>query len=315
MKQLVSIIIPTFNRGNLIKETLDSIINQSHANWECLVIDDGSTDNTEEILQKYINKDPRFQFYKRSHELIKGVSVCRNIGFKISKGEFINFVDSDDLMTPNHIEIHLKNFSNNNIECSVTNAKIFTNNKENTKGFWSKNIFAEDIVSEMIKNDVLWAIGSVIWKRSAFKNLNTPFFEDLICSEEWAMHLFQIVNGCKYHIDLETTFLVRNHENRVGKISSLSKTMSIYKARIYILDLLKSQNCLTKQRELYLLKDVFFALRLTIKNNYFKLMLNILGFVLKNLVFFKNKGYAFKILFVAFPIYSVTRKGEKLFKI
>jgi glycosyltransferase involved in cell wall biosynthesis len=314
MNQLVSIVIPTFNRANLIQETLESIANQTYSNWECLVIDDGSTDNTDDVLNNIIKTDSRFKYIKRHNNKIKGVSSCRNIGFENACGEFINFIDSDDLITSNHIEFHLKNFSKIDIDCSVSNAKIFIDNKENIKSFWSKNIDADDIVLEMIKNDVMWAMGSVFWRKSIFKN-SKPFQEDLICSEDWAMHLIQVINNLKYIISQETTFLVRNHENRVGKSIGFEKISSIFRSRICILDLLNSKKNLTNQREMYLLKDVFFALRLSIQFSFSSLMILILKYLVKNFLNFNNKLIILKILLFAFPVYFLTKKGERLFKI
>ncbi|HEX9600942.1 MAG TPA: glycosyltransferase family 2 protein, partial [Mariniflexile sp.] len=65
IRPLVSIIIPTYNRGHLIGETLESVLCQTYDNWECLVIDDGSTDNTDALVQGYLNKDNRIKFYHR----------------------------------------------------------------------------------------------------------------------------------------------------------------------------------------------------------------------------------------------------------
>lgn len=101
---LVSIIIPTYNRANLIQETLDSIIAQTYQNWECIVVDDGSTDNTEEILELYKLKDWRFRFYKRPDTLVKSGNSCRNYGFELSKGSWVNFFDSDDIMLPDFLQ-------------------------------------------------------------------------------------------------------------------------------------------------------------------------------------------------------------------
>jgi glycosyltransferase involved in cell wall biosynthesis len=103
-KGLVSIIIPTFNRAHIIGETLDSVIAQSYASWECILVDDGSTDNSEELIQQYIQNDSRFKFYKRPKTKAKGANACRNYGFKKSKGEFVNWFDSDDIMHPDFIK-------------------------------------------------------------------------------------------------------------------------------------------------------------------------------------------------------------------
>ena len=107
MNPLVSIIIPTFNRADLIAETLDSVREQTYQEWECLVIDDGSTDATEAVLKQYINKDQRFQYHKRPISFGKGANGCRNYGFSLSKGQFINWLDSDDLFSEDKLQAQI----------------------------------------------------------------------------------------------------------------------------------------------------------------------------------------------------------------
>jgi glycosyltransferase involved in cell wall biosynthesis len=106
---LVSIIIPTFNRGQIISETLASVENQIYKNWECIVIDDGSEDNTQELLNFFSQKDKRFKFFKRNRTT-KGAPTCRNIGIEFSKGEFLYFFDSDDIMYPELLVTFISEF-------------------------------------------------------------------------------------------------------------------------------------------------------------------------------------------------------------
>ncbi len=101
---LVSIIIPTFNRAHLIGETLDSVLAQTYTNWECIVVDDGSTDETNKLLATYCEKDARFQYPHRPNDRPKGANACRNYGFELSKGEYIQYLDSDDLISQNKIK-------------------------------------------------------------------------------------------------------------------------------------------------------------------------------------------------------------------
>ena len=100
---LVSIIIPTYNRAHLIGETLDSVLVQTYENWECIIVDDGSTDNTSKLLESYVQKDSRFQYHHRPSNRLKGANACRNYGFELSKGDYIQWLDSDDLLAENKI--------------------------------------------------------------------------------------------------------------------------------------------------------------------------------------------------------------------
>lgn len=91
----VSIIIPCYNYAHFLPETLDSIRLQTYSNWECIIVDDGSTDNTKEIAQYYILQDSRFKYL---HQNNGGAASARNAGIEESKGEFIQFLDADDLI-------------------------------------------------------------------------------------------------------------------------------------------------------------------------------------------------------------------------
>jgi glycosyltransferase involved in cell wall biosynthesis len=105
---LVSIIIPTYDRAHLISETLDSVLAQSYSNWECIIVDDGSTDHTIEVVEGYVKKDSRFQYHHRPNTRPNGANACRNYGLECSKGEFVQFLDSDDLISSNKIKVQIE---------------------------------------------------------------------------------------------------------------------------------------------------------------------------------------------------------------
>lgn len=104
---LISIITPTYNRCSLIGRTLDSLIEQSYKNWECLVVDDGSVDYTPELLEFYCSKDPRIKYFCRPTFYPKGANSCRNYGFEKSWGQFIQWLDDDDLLSKQKLEIQI----------------------------------------------------------------------------------------------------------------------------------------------------------------------------------------------------------------
>jgi len=127
---LVSIIIPTFNRGHIIHETLDSIIAQTYENWECFVVDDGSTDDTNEVLQEYCNQDPRISYSVRPANRPKGANACRNIGLEKSNGQYIVFSDSDDVLSTLCLENRIKHFKAHEVDILVMCMGIFSNLNE-----------------------------------------------------------------------------------------------------------------------------------------------------------------------------------------
>jgi len=128
---LVSIIIPTYNRAHLIGETLDSVLAQTYTNWECIIVDDGSTDNTDEVVGNYVKKDSRFKYYHRPDEHLPGGNGARNYGFKMSKGEYVNWFDDDDLMMKNFVENHIKIIQFKNAEISICDLEIYSDTNQN----------------------------------------------------------------------------------------------------------------------------------------------------------------------------------------
>ncbi len=97
-EELVSIIMPAYNCGDFIGETLDSVINQSYKNWEVIIVDDCSTDNTAEVVKEYIKKDNRIKYHKL--EKNSGAAVARNKAIDLATGKYLAFLDSDDVWFP-----------------------------------------------------------------------------------------------------------------------------------------------------------------------------------------------------------------------
>ncbi|MCB0820960.1 MAG: glycosyltransferase family 2 protein, partial [Bacteroidetes bacterium] len=102
---LVSVIVPCHNYGHFLSETLDSLIAQTYPHWECLVIDNGSEDNTVEVAKQYMQADKRFVIYSIP---LSTTSRTRNFGIARSKGQFVLFLDSDDQIAASKLEKSIK---------------------------------------------------------------------------------------------------------------------------------------------------------------------------------------------------------------
>ncbi|WP_415375378.1 glycosyltransferase family 2 protein [Patiriisocius sp. Uisw_017] len=171
MNPLVSIIIPTYNRASLIIETLDSILLQTYKNWECIIVDDGSTDNTDEIISSYILKDSRFQYYHRPIERTKGGNACRNFGFEVSKGDYIQWFDSDDLMVSDHISTKINTFINN--DCDFVVAQTANFNHEKTFPAYKYTKMAYGITFEdFIQRKIHWYTYDVLLVRGIAEKIS-----------------------------------------------------------------------------------------------------------------------------------------------
>jgi glycosyltransferase involved in cell wall biosynthesis len=100
---MISVIVPVYNREDLVSETIDSVLKQTYLNWELILVDDGSTDNTWVILESYSKRDARIKAFKRDREP-KNANTCRNIGAVNARGRYFVFLDSDDLLLPTTLE-------------------------------------------------------------------------------------------------------------------------------------------------------------------------------------------------------------------
>lgn len=168
---LISIIIPTFNRAHLIGPTLDSITDQTYQNLECIVVDDGSTDNTPEVMADYVKRDSRIQYHHRPPEHKPGGNGARNYGFKISKGKFIMWFDSDDLMMPEKIQLQLETILKNNIDFSISAFRDFTDEILKTKYKHQRNLNQELNLSNFIKNKIFFGTVDMLANRKSIGNI------------------------------------------------------------------------------------------------------------------------------------------------
>lgn len=192
MTPLVSIIIPTFNRADLISETLDSVLKQTYFNWECIIVDDGSTDNSSVVIQKYLNSDLRFFYLSRPNYKKKGPSSCRNIGIEKATGDYIIFLDSDDLLVTTCLENRI-NFAKQNLEYDFWIFKMAAfNTTINNFEFVYENIVAKDeslfCKKEFMKGNHPFVITGPLWKKSVLVELN-GFNEEMTMIEDPELHL------------------------------------------------------------------------------------------------------------------------------
>lgn len=118
MNDLVSIITPSYNTAKYIDKTIKSVLNQTYSNWEMIIVDDCSTDITDQVIKPYL-KDKRIRYIKNDTNL--GAALSRNLALRESKGRWIAFLDSDDLWVPNKLEKQIRFMESNNYHFSYTN--------------------------------------------------------------------------------------------------------------------------------------------------------------------------------------------------
>lgn len=241
---LVSIIIPTFNRAHLISETLDSVLAQTYQNWECIVVDDGSTDGTNKVMDEYVLKDSRFQYYHRPKDRLQGGNAARNFGFEISKGEYVNWLDSDDLFLPNKLEIQINYFQTHDIKLHVVQGQFFQKKGQNEivlNKLWPEKFPKSNspLADSLIMESLRWPTGAALWSRQ-IAGLN-QWSENLEAAQEWAFHLIQSLSlkiG-EFAFQEEVLIHIRKTPTSITQNEDKSERYEAYlKARITVLQYL-----------------------------------------------------------------------------
>jgi glycosyltransferase involved in cell wall biosynthesis len=122
---LISIIVPCYNQAHYLDEALQSIYNQSHNNWECIVVNDGSTDHTEALAKQWSARDKRFKYIYQEN---KGLSGARNTGLSLVNGSYVQFLDADDVLVSTKLEACLRALEGQNTNTiAVTNFLMLSN--------------------------------------------------------------------------------------------------------------------------------------------------------------------------------------------
>ena len=222
----VSIIIPSYNRRDIIELTLDSVQAQTYQEWECLVVDDGSTDETESIIAKYVKKDSRFSLIKRTTEP-KGAPTCRNIGLLKSSSPYIIFLDSDDILAPWCLENRLENFQDN-LDFIVFPQLTFKKQIGDTKALWQRVSNEENDFLSFLKNQSQWQTAGAIIKRQFLIEKKIRWMEGNPSWQDWEFFLkilFHSKNHCHFDSELPDIFIRR--DNEVARLSGASNKPSL----------------------------------------------------------------------------------------
>lgn len=220
---LVSIIIPCYNQAVYLSETLISIENQVYQNWECLIINDGSTDETETVARQFTEKDSRFIYIYQPNG---GLSNARNTGISHARGKFIQFLDSDDLLTPNKLNASINHYNRNSEKSAkiiyYTSMRYFEDSDPNNLKIVGRDNFIAHV--ELKQTDSLTSQQEVIFLRNPFvisaslypcelfQAIN-GFDEELKALEDWDFHIRCVKNGFKFHhlYEKEALTLIRLH--------------------------------------------------------------------------------------------------------
>jgi glycosyltransferase involved in cell wall biosynthesis len=230
-KPSFTIIIPTYNRRQFLKIAIESVLKQTYSNYELIIIDDGSTDNTKELIKDY--KDSRLSYHYQQN---KGPASARNLGIAKARGEFICFLDSDDRFRINKLEVSHKHIKENpsykifhSEEVWYRNGKFLSQKKEHKKtaGFIFDNAVKLCSIS----------ISTAVIKKEVFEKIGN-FDQTLLTCEDYDFWLRATLQYPIYLIPEFLTIKEGGHKNQQSK-----KYPAMDKFRIYALDkILQTKN-------------------------------------------------------------------------
>lgn len=226
---LVSIIVPCYNQARFLDEALNSVLSQIYSNWECLIIDDGSLDNTKEISTNWISKDVRFKYFKKENG---GLPHTRNFGISKAKGELILPLDADDKIGEKYLTLATQKFQlNQNLKLVYSNAKKFGDVNE----FWELKEFS---LLGLSRENMIFC--SALFKKSDWEEVG-GYDENMVYGwEDWEFWISILKDGgnvekidevCFYYRIKEDSMLLRIDEK---KAKILLEYLSIKHADFFV---------------------------------------------------------------------------------
>lgn len=249
----VSIIVPCYNQAQYLDEALQSVLDQTYTNWECIIVNDGSPDNTEEVAKKWAEKDSRFVYLKKENG---GLSSARNLGLNVANGDYVQFLDSDDYIYPKKIELSielLETAIDKNVKVAISNFGRFINKIEEPMlnyGILKDEFFNFDSLLYKWDDTFTIPIHCGLFEKPLFQNFKFP--EGLGAKEDWIMWVSLFYKDCKaVHIN-ETLALYRIN---INGITHNDMTQDIIKAH-NIFRLILSEEEFNKLSEILFLRYI-----------------------------------------------------------
>ncbi len=215
---MVSLITPSFNSSNYIQETFESIIAQTSKEWEWIIVDDGSTDNTIKLLEQYSTQYKNIKYYLRGAIEPKGACTCRNIAVKKCTGEYLIFLDTDDVLAPYCIEKRQNEIlKNKHLDFLVFQMIIFNSKTDDLDLIWNLPNSQSDLERAIMLNPLM-AGSSTIWKKDSFIKVG-GWNESMLINQDIELHIRSICKKQKYEyrLDMPPDLYVRNNLQSISR--------------------------------------------------------------------------------------------------
>lgn len=240
MNGLVSIIVPCYKQSQYLDEALQSVLDQTYTNWECIIVNDGSPDHTEEIAKRWVKSDLRFFYLKKDNG---GLSSARNLGLDNAKGNYLQFLDSDDILDNRKLELSIKELHvDMSVNLVISNFRMFTVNPNLSSAPYcelKKELFTFKNV--LFKWDSLFTIPihCGLFKSSLFNDFRFP--EELKAKEDWIMWLHLFLKEPKVLFYNKSLAYYRTHKDSLRKDDKFMEENYI-RAIVYLSNMVKEKD-------------------------------------------------------------------------
>ena len=240
MKELISVIVPVYNTAQYLCECVDSILSQTHTSLELILVDDGSTDGSADICDKYAEKDTRVRVI---HKPNGGVSTARNAGLDICAGDLISFVDADDWLDLRMFEKLGRCLNESNADAAMCGFVDYPHGRRVEKGLFPvlPSDFAGTVYQMIRRNGYFTSPWAKLFRRDLVFWEGRPVrFDPTLAYSEDEVWLMEVLRNCKYTAFLpEALYFYRPREDSVGRTAVLTeKKMTILEAKAKSLRLL-----------------------------------------------------------------------------
>ncbi len=241
MNKLVSVIIPCYNQAQYLPDALNSVLAQTYSHWECVIVNDGSSDDTEVAAQVWVLKDTRFKYLKKENG---GLGSARNAGLKFISGEYIQFLDADDVIHPDKFALQVKileNTGNNALSISSYFASTETNLSQPYPSWYLNSRFrTHNYLHELItdwESHLSIPVHCFLFKSALFKDNNILFNENLPNHEDWDcwINVFRLNPEVKY---IDSSLAIY----RIRKRSMVRDIMLMEKGYLQAIDIQKNKH-------------------------------------------------------------------------
>jgi glycosyltransferase involved in cell wall biosynthesis len=221
---LISVIIPAYNYGRFISQAIESVRVQTYANWECIVVDDGSSDNTQQVVAHSVGKDGRFRYVRQENA---GLAAARNTGIAHSKGDYVQFLDADDLLESRKLERQIEFLKqHNDVDIVYGDVRyfrtgnpeqlLFSQSGENAPWVVPLSAKGKDVLLTLLKNNFM-VVSSPLLRRSVVTDVGL-FDGGVKGVEDWDYWLRCAIRDKRFHFqDTEDSrTLIRIHPNSMS---------------------------------------------------------------------------------------------------